>query len=83
MTTKEFNSSIRTNCLGEYLDHNGDTSVFYIDFDERKNCVLVGTICNVGLLVDFAVSYDDDLTLDENLQNIADEIYSNGYTDLN
>ena len=83
MTKKEFNSSIRTNCFGEYVDQNGDSTVMYIDFDERKNCVLVGTICNVGLLVDFTVPYDDDISLDENLQNVADAIYENGYTDLN
>ena len=79
MTTKEFNSSIRTNCFGEYVDQNGDSTVMYIDFDERKNCVLVGTICNVGLLVDFTVPYDDDISLDENLQKVAEKIYSNGY----
>lgn len=83
MTTKEFNSSIRTNCFGEFLDKDGDPTVIYLDFDETENCIMVGTICNVGLLVDFTVSYDDDISLDGNLQNIADEIYSNGYTDLN
>lgn len=83
MTTKEFNSSIRTNFFGEFLDKDGDSTVFYIDFDETDNCILVGTICNVGLLVDFTVSYDDYFSLDENLQNIAEEIYENGYTDLN
>ena len=83
MTTKEFNDSLRTNCLGEYLDQDGDTAVFYIDFDEKDNSILVGTICNIGLLVDFTVSYDDDISFDENLQNIADAIYENGYTDLN
>ena len=83
MTTKEFNSSIRTNCFGEFLDQDGDSTVMYIDFDERKNCVLVGTICNVGLLVDFTVPYDDDFSIDENLQAAADEIYLNGYSDFN
>ena len=83
MTTQEFNRSLRSNCFGEFVDQNGDSTVMYIDFDERKNCVLVGTICNVGLLVDFTVPYDDDFSLDENLQSVADAIYENGYTDLN
>lgn len=83
MTTQEFNRSLRSNCFGEFLDQDGDSTVLYLDFDERKNCVLVGTICNVGLLVDFTVPYDDDISLDENLQNIADAIHENGYTDLN
>ena len=83
MTTQEFNSSIRTNCFGEYVDQNGDTTVLYIDFDETDNCMLVGTACNFGLLVEFTVPYDDDFSMDENLQNVADAIYENGYTDLN
>ena len=83
MTSQEFNRSLRSNCFGEFVDQDGDSTVLYLDFDEIKNCVLVGTVCNVGLLVDFTVPYDDDISLDENLQNIADEIYSNGFTDLN
>ena len=83
MTSQEFNRSLRSNCFGEYVDQNGDSTVFYIDFDETDNCILVGTICNVGLLVDFTVPYDDDFSLDENLQNVAEKIYENGYTDLN
>lgn len=83
MTTQEFNRSLRSNCFGEYVDQNGDTTVLYIEFNETDNCILVGTACNVGLLVDFTVPYDDDFSMDENLQSIADAIYENGYTDLN
>ena len=83
MTTQEFNRSLRSNCFGEFVNQDGDTAVLYIDFDETDNCILVGTVCNVGLLVDFTVPYDDDFSLDENLQNVADAIYENGYTDLN
>ena len=83
MTSQEFNRSLRSNCFGEFVDQDGDTAVLYIDFDEVDNSMLIGTLCNVGLLVDFAVQYDDDFSIDENLQAAADEIYSNGYTDLN
>lgn len=83
MTTQEFNRSLRSNCFGEFVDQNGDSTVMYIDFDETENCIMVCTVCNVGLLVDFTVQYDDDISLDENLQNVAEEVYLKGYTDLN
>ena len=83
MTTNDFNASMRSNCLGCFVDKDGDDVVLYVQFNEINQTIEVGTACNVGLLVDFTVPYDDDFSLDENLQSVADAIYENGYTDLN
>ena len=83
MKAQEFRNLLRSNCLGEYLDKDGDPVVFYLDFDDNNNSMLIGTVCNVGFLVYFSVPYDDDFSLDENLQAAVEEIYSNGYADLN
>lgn len=51
----------------------------YWDFDFAKEEFRVGTACNVGLLVDFTVKYDESEGLDDQLYCLveeAEEFYS-------
>ena len=82
MTRKEFLGSLTSSCLGVFLDSEENETVLYLDFNEDKECIEVGTACNVGLLVDFTVDYDDDFTVFDNIQNVMDELYNNGFTDI-
>ena len=82
MKANDFNSKLYSNCLGEFLDNENNETVLYIEFDEAKQCINVGTICNTGLLIEFSVYYDNDLSIDENLQNVVDEVYNNGFIDI-
>lgn len=82
MKTKEFNNSLRTNIFGEFKDSENNEIALYIEFDEEKQCINVGTPTNAGMRADFSVDYDDDLSLDQNLQNVMEEVYNNGYSDL-
>jgi len=82
MNAAEFNKSLRTNTFGEFKDSENNETVLYIEFDETKQCINVGTICNTGLLIEFSVYYDNDLSIDENLQNVLEEVYNNGFIDI-
>lgn len=82
MEATEFNNSLRTNTFGEFKDSDNNETVLYIEFDEERQCINVGTCSNCGLITDFSVNYDDDLSLDENLENVLEEVYNNGYSDL-
>ena len=82
MKTNEFNNSLRTNILGEFKDSENNEIALYVEFDEKRQCINVGTPTNCGLKPDFSVDCDDDLSLDQNLQNVLDEVYNNGYSDL-
>ncbi len=82
MKAAEFNNSLRTNIFGEFKDSDNNETVLYIEFDETKQCINVGTICNTGLLIEFSVYYDNDLSIDENLQNVVEEVYNNGFIDI-
>ena len=82
MKAAEFNNSLRTNVLGEFKDSDNNETVLYIEFNEEKQCINVGTICNTGLLIEFSVYYDNDLSIDENLQNVVEEVYNNGFIDI-
>lgn len=82
MKTADFYSEIRSNCLGEFIDNENNETVLYIEFNEEKQCINVGTICNTGLLIEFSVYYDNDLSIDENLQNVVEEVYNNGFIDI-
>ena len=82
MKAEEFNNSLRTNILGEFKDSDNNETVLYIELDEERQCINIGTCSNCGLITDFSVNYDDDFSLDENLQNVLDEIYNNGYSNL-
>ena len=82
MEATEFNNSLRTNTFGEFKDSDNNETVLYIEFDEERQCINVGTCSNCGLITDFSVNYDDNLSLDENLENVLEEVYNNGYSDL-
>ena len=45
----------------------------YWDFDFKKKEFRVGTACNVGLLVDFTVKYDEGERLCDQLQNLVEK----------
>ena len=82
MNAAEFNNSLRTNVLGEFKDSDNNETVLYIEFDEEKQCINVGTLSNCGLITQFSVNYDNDSSLDQNLESVLYEIYNNGYSDL-
>ena len=63
------------------LDRGGGV---YWDFDFKKKEFRVGTACNVGLLVDFTVKYDEGERLCDQLQNLvekAEECYGKEESD--
>mgnify|MGYP003413117775 FL=1 len=82
MKTADFYSEIRSNCLGEFIDNENNETVLYIEFDEEKQCINVGTCSNCGLITYFSVNYDDDFSLDQNLENVMEEVYNNGFIDI-
>ena len=82
MNAAEFNNSLRSNIFGEFKDSENNETVLYIEFDEEKQCINVGTLSNCGLITQFSVNYDNDSSLDQNLESVLYEIYNNGYSDL-
>ena len=82
MKAAEFNNSLRTNTFGEFKDSDNNETVLYIEFDDERQCINVGTCSNCGLITDFSVNYDDDFSLDQNLENVLEEVYNNGYSNL-
>lgn len=83
MDANLFNSSLRNNCIGEFIDKDGDIVELYVQFNGSKNCMEIGIPCiGVKMFPLFSVEYDNDFTLDWNLQNLLDPIYSAGYSDL-
>lgn len=82
MNAAEFYSEIRSNCLGEFKDSDNNETVLYIEFDEEKQCINVGTSSNCGLIDKFSINYDDDFSLDQNLENVMEDVYNNGYIDI-
>ena len=82
MNSAEFNKSLRTNIFGEFKDSENNTAVLYIEFEDERHCINVGTASNCGLMTEFSVNYDDDFSLDQNLENVLEEVYNNGYSDL-
>ena len=82
MNSEEFNNSLRTNIFGEFKDSANNETVLYIEFDDVFQRINVGTASNCGLRPHFSVKYNNDLSLDQNIQNLVDEIYDRGYSDL-
>ena len=82
MKAAEFNVRLRTNILGEFKDSDNNETVLYIEFDDEKQCINVGTCSNCGLITEFSVNYDDDFSLDQNLENVLEEVYNNGFIDI-
>ena len=82
MNAADFNNSLRTNVLGEFKHSDNNETVLYIEFDEEKQCINVGTASNCGLITYFSVSYDDDFSLDQKIENVMEVVYNNGYSDI-
>ena len=79
MKKSEFENNLKTPCFGEFVDNKGNNTVLYVQFNGETNSMEIGTVCNIGMLVDFTVPYDDNFSIDENLQNAFDKILENGY----
>ena len=79
MKKSEFENLLKTPCFGEFVDNKGNNTVLYVQFNDETNSMEIGTVCNIGMLVDFTIPYDNDFSIDANLQNALDEILENGY----
>jgi len=49
----------------------------YIDIDSENDSFVAGGCCNVGLIPEFKMIIDYDLTVEENLQNLFTYILEN------
>lgn len=74
MTTKEFNNSIIYNCLGEFLDNEGNANVIYIGYRDDTNELIAGNICNTVIIPITSIYYDDDLSIDANIEILWDKL---------
>lgn len=79
MTTKEFNNSIISNCLGEFLDNEGNTNVIYIEYRDETRELIAGTVCNTGLIPITSIIYDNDYHVDANIEILWDKLEELGY----
>ena len=79
MKKSEFENNLKTPCFGEFIDNKGNNTVLYVQFNDETNSMEIGTVCNIGMLVDLTIPYNNDFSLDANLQNVLDEILENGY----
>jgi len=74
------NITMRTHIeLYEEMRSNGIVPCFETEqgevyFEPTEKGFNVGTVANVGLLKDFEFIYDNDFSLDENLQAMSEEI---------
>ena len=82
MTKKEFLASLRSICLGAFSDIEDNECILYVDFNDEKQRMEVGTACNSGLIIKFEVAYDDDFSIDSNLENLMEECYSYGFESI-
>ena len=79
MKKSEFENNLKTPCFGDFIDNKGNNTVLYVQFNDDTNSMEIGTVGNIGMLVDLAIPYNNDFSLDANLQNALDEILENGY----
>ena len=79
MKKSEFENNLKTLCFGEFFNKEGNSSVLYVQFNEDTNSMEIGSLCNIGMLVELTIPYNDDFSIDANLQNALDEILENGY----
>ena len=82
MTKKEFLASLRSICLGAFSDKENNECILYVDFNDEKQCMEVGTACNSGFIIEFEVAYDDGFSIDGNLENLMEECYSYGFESI-
>lgn len=66
MTKSKFNSKVRNNVFNIFTGQ-----VFYFDFDDNKNCIIVGDAMQVanGFGI-FEIPYNDDMDIDDNICNM-------------
>ncbi len=79
MKKSEFENSLKTPCFGEFIDNEGNNTVLYVQFNDDTQSMEFGDVCNIGMLVELTIPYNNDFSLDANLQNALDEILENGY----
>ena len=72
--------SIKEKYIGEYECKYGEETIFTIS-KKRNNAIgssadelIAGTICNNGLIEHYNWEYDNNFTLDENLNDFIDYI---------
>lgn len=59
---------------GMYLEAPEYDLYLGVDFDQETNTMFAGYVSDVGVCRNVELPYDDDLSIDENLQNLYDEI---------
>ena len=79
MKKSEFENSLKTLCFGEFIDNEGNDTILYIQFNDDTKSMEIGTLCNIGMLVYLTIPYNDDFSIDSNLENALNEILENGY----
>ena len=79
MEKSEFEKNLKTPCFGEFIDNEGNNTILYVQFNDETNSIEIGTVCNIGMLVDLTIPYNDDFSLDANLQNALEILEENGY----
>ena len=80
MTNQEFNNSIRTNCLGEFIDKEKNVCVIYIEYIDETGELIAGTVCNVGFIPITSIWYNEHLSIDANIETLWDKLEELGYT---
>lgn len=79
MTSKEFNGSIRSNCLGEFLDKYSNVCIIYIEYRDIDNTLVAGYVTNVGLNLITSIIYNNNLSIDANIDILWDELEELGF----
>ena len=79
MKKSEFENSLKNPCFGDFIDNEGNNNVLYVQFNDDTQSMEIGTLCNIGMLVDLTIPYNNDFSLDSNLENALNEILENGY----
>lgn len=80
MTNQEFNNSIRTNCLGEFIDKEENVCVIYVEYKDETGELIAGDACNAGLIPITSIIYDNDYHIDTNIEILWDKLEELGYT---
>lgn len=70
--------SLRSNILDFTEDGYG---VLYIDYDPQTNELYAGGATNSGIIRDYSIQYDPDFSIDQNIEALVEEIFSNPPTD--
>lgn len=79
MTSKEFNNSIRTNCLGEFIDKEENVCIICVDYRDETNELIADECCNTGLIPITSIIYDNDYHIDANIEILWNKLEGLGY----